>query len=317
MVPPSILASIDAALVLQPPVGYMVAPPADGALPNTRAQFMTAVYPPSATTVLAALQAGYFDCEWGDQPSYSYYLRVAVLPEASESFDSYTKSTVYDIATFDGLVEGTRSVGGCANGGDRYCDIQALSGTTWISVHEANIDVSAATSAAFRANLESIVRSSIAAVNAAGPLVSAQEQPTSRWQSMGDCAAIDHAIRTIDPSGAAATDKKPLDHTDAYDPVFRAAVSQSGGYFCSSSAAVVTVVPGADVSAPVVYTKDATPPVPVSIPGVVSARDSCVASAPTECWTEGYVDHALVTISKQLSATQRHAICAALAATAG
>jgi hypothetical protein len=313
MVPPSILASIDPAIVLQAPEGYTIAPPAGDAPPNTRAQFMTAVYPPSATTVLAALHAGYFDCEWGDPPPNHHHLRVAVLPNASESFDSYTRSTVYDIATFDGLAEGTRAFGGCANGDDRYCDIQALSGTTWVSVHEADADVSAATSAAFRARLETIVRSSIAAVSAAGSLVSTTEQPSTRWQTVGDCAAIDQAVRTIDQTAAAESEKKPLDQTGASDPVFRAAVNQSGSFFCRSSAAVVTVVPGADVSAPVVYTKDATPPVPVSIPGVVSARDSCVASAPTECWTEGYIDHALVTISKHVSATQRHAILAAVA----
>ncbi|MFF1632974.1 hypothetical protein [Leifsonia sp. NPDC058248] len=312
LVPSSTLARVDPALVLQAPIGYTIAPPADGALPNTRAVFLSAVNPPSATTVLAALRAGYFDCEWGDPPSYLHYLRVAVLPDAAASFDSATRSKVYDIATFDELAEGTRSVGGCSNGDGRSCDIETLSGTTWISAHESSSDVSAGTSSLFRARLESIIHSSIAVVAAAGPLVSAQHQPTSRWQSPGDCSVIDDAVRTIVPSTRSDHVKQRLESTDAYDPVFRAAVVQSGGFACSSG--TVNVVPGADASAPVVYTSDATTPVAVTIPGVVSARDSCVAADAAQCWTEGYIDHALVTVSNRPSAPERHAILAAIAA---
>jgi hypothetical protein len=75
----------------------------------------------------------------------------------------------------------------------------------------------------------------------------------------------------------------------------------------------VTIVPGGDVTAPIVYTSDSTTPVPVSIPGVVGARDLCAAFDATACWTEGYIDHALVTISGDLTASGRHAELAAIA----
>ena len=64
MVPAATINSIDPKLVLQPSRDYSIAPPSAGAAPNTRAEFMTAVYPPSSTTVLAGLQAGYFTCAW-------------------------------------------------------------------------------------------------------------------------------------------------------------------------------------------------------------------------------------------------------------
>ena len=314
MAPPALLASIDPKLALGPSVGYAIAPPAENALPNSRAQFMTAIYPPAATTVLAGVQAGYFNCAWRDGDSI---LSVAVLPAASDAFDSYTGSTRYDIASFAGLDEGDRSFGGCLNGEGRSCEIETLSGTTWIAAQSSTSDISATTAPAIQANLESVIRSSIAAVTAAGPLVSAEIQPESRWQSLADCSAIDNAIRAVDSSASVKGDKQTLDYTDAYDPVFRAAVDQSGAFSCISSAGFVTVVPGADTTAPVVYTADSTASVSATVPGVVSARDSCPAFDLTNCWTEGYIDHALVIVANQAPPTQRHAILTAIAAGTG
>ncbi len=310
MAPSSVLAAIDPGLVLQAPGGYGIAPPAESAAPNARAVFMTAVYPPSASTVLAGLQAGYFDCGWS---SPGFGLSVAVLPDSSAAFASYTSSTAYDIASFDGLGLGDRSFGGCKNGDGQSCEIETLTGSTWIAAVSSPGAVSAVTAPAVRANLEAIIRSTIAVVNAAGPIVSAQQQPPSRWQSHGDCSAIDTAVRSITGSAGGAAEKRILDYTDAYDPLFRAAVAQSGAFDCVDTESSVTVVPGADVTAPMVYTSDTTEPVTVGLPGVVSARDLCVASGTTACWTEGYIDHALVTVSGDLSAAGRHAELAAIA----
>ena len=174
--------------------------------------------------------------------------------------------------------------------------------------------MSSATAPGIRAQLESVIRASIADVNAAGTLVSAQKQPSSHWQSLVDCSSIVSAIRTIEPSATSKLDKQTLDFTDAYDPLFRAAVDQSGAFSCSNTAAEVTVLPGAEIVGPLVYTSDATAPVAISIPGVLNARDSCVAFEKTQCWTDGYVDHALVTVTGQASPTERHAILAAIAA---
>ena len=309
MAPPSALAAIDPKLVLRSPSDYQIAPPAESAAPHTRAVFMTAVYPPSATTVLAALQAGYFDCAWGGN---THYLGISVLPNGSAAFQSHTTSTAYDIATFDGLAEGSQSVGGCLNGDGPSCEVSVLSGSTWVVVTESASDVSATTAPAIRMNLEAIVRSTLAALNAAGPLVSAQDQPPSRWQSAG-CGVIDAAVRSITGSTGGTAERRTLDYTDAKDPVFRAAVAQSGAFDCVDTEAHVTIVPGADVTAPIVYTSDSTTPVAVSIPGVTGARDLCAASNATACWTEGYIDHALVTITGDLTASGRHAELAAIA----
>ncbi|HEY2556409.1 MAG TPA: hypothetical protein VGI08_04825 [Diaminobutyricibacter sp.] len=312
MVPASTISSIDPKLVLQPSRGYSIAPPFAGAAPNTRAEFMTAVYPPSSTTVLAGLQAGYFNCAWSD--AQNYYLGVAVLPSGSAAFDGYRSAQKYDIASFDGLDEGDRSYGGCKNGDGQSCEIETLSGTTWIAAEVTPSQVSAATAPEIRAQLESVIRASIADVIAAGTLVSAQKQPSSHWQALADCSTIVSAIRTIEPSATSTLEKQTLDFTDAYDPLFRAGVDQSGAFSCSNTAAEVTVLPGAEIMGPLVYTSDATAPVAVSIPGVLNARDSCVAFEKSQCWTEGYVDHALVTVTGQTSPAERHAILAAVAA---
>ncbi|NEN06495.1 hypothetical protein G3T36_11505 [Diaminobutyricibacter tongyongensis] len=314
MAPPSTLAAIAPQLVVQPATNYSIAPPAENAAPSARAVFMTAVYPPSATTVLAGLQAGYFDCEWRDTPSTNY-VRVSVLPAGSAAFDAHWRSTHYDIASwalFAGLGKADKSVGGCMNGDGPSCEISTLSGTTWVTVTESEGDISATTAPAIRAHLEAITHSTLAALDAAGPLVAAQQQPPSRWQS-GGCTVVDTAVQSITGSTGGTAEKRALDFTDAYDPVFRAAVAQSGAFDCVDTEAQVTIVPGADDTAPIVYTSDSTTPVAVSIPGVAGARDLCDASNATACWTEGYIDHALVTIAGDLTASGRHAELAAIA----
>jgi hypothetical protein len=238
---------------------------------------------------------------------------VSVLPAATTAFGSYTASTRYDIATFDGLDEGDLSVGGCKNGDGQSCEIETLDGSTWISASVVPPSVTAATAPAIRANLESIIRSSLAAVNAAGPIVAAQQQPSSRWQSQTDCSLVERAVESITGAAAQPQEKQPLDMTDAYNPVFRAAVAQSGGFGCADTEAAVTIVPGADVTAPVVYSADATAPVPVAVAGVTGARDLCAASDATACWSEGYIDHALVAIAGDLTPAGRHAQLAAIA----
>ncbi len=154
-------------------------------------------------------------------------------------------------------------------------------------------------------------------MTAAGPLVSVQSQPESRWQALTDCSTIDNAIRTVDPSATSAVGKQTLDYTDAYDPLFGAAVDHSGAFSCATTAGAVNVVPGAEATAPVVYSSYSTAPASVSIPGVDSARDSCPASDLTNCWTEGYIDHALVTVAGTSEPTKRHAILAAIATGTG
>jgi hypothetical protein len=313
MAPQATLAALSADLEPQPPMEYTIAPPAEGTAAASRAQFTTAVYPPSATTVLAALQAGYFNCQWR---SSDYSVNVEVLPRATAAFTAYTGATKYDIATFDGLAGGDQSTGGCANGDGSFCEVEALAGTTWIAARVASSDLPAADVPAIKQNLQAILTSTLAVVKAAGPLVAAQPQPASRWQSVGDCGKIDDALASVYPSAGGTHPEQSLDITGADEPVFRAAVAQSGAFSCSTTAATVVIVPGADASAPLAYT-DATPPQMVSISGVVDARDACVGSQPNQCWTEGYVDHALVTISQEASATRRHAVLGEIAAGLG
>jgi hypothetical protein len=304
LIPAPVLASFGTGLVRVGIGDYTIAPPTGTFLTTARAVLANPVTPPASTTVLAALQTGYFTCTWEDRAQD--LVSLSVLPDAA---DAYSQATVadpplYDLAVYSGIDVGTRSFGGCSgreleSPPSPSCSLDVLAGTTWISLWTSiSPSIPQSQMAAERTSLTTAARSVLAGL-AEAPEYAAMPQPASRWTSVSDCRSIDSAIDHVVPGSVTSADVSSpatLDATDAYDPIFQDAILQSGGLQCGGPAGIVTVVPGASWARPIRYSDPAvTAPTPLTVAGVTGARTLCLNRGVPTCWAEGYIDHALVT----------------------
>lgn len=236
LIPAPVLASFGTGLVRVGIGDYTIAPPTGTFLTTARAVLANPVTPPASTTVLAALQTGYFTCTWED--AAQDLVSLSVLPDAA---DAYSQATVadpplYDLAVYSGIDEGTRSFGGCSgreleSPPSPSCSLDVLAGTTWISLWTSiSPSIPQSQMAAERTSLTRAARSVLAGL-AEAPEYAAMPQPASRWTSVSDCRSIDSAIDHVVPGSVTSADVSSpatLDATDAYDPIFQDAILQSG-----------------------------------------------------------------------------------------
>ncbi|RKR75590.1 hypothetical protein [Frondihabitans australicus] len=301
---PAVLGAVDPTILPQKSEGaggYTVAPPSNGpAASGLSASTMTRLGtedlagPPTAVSMLAAAQEGFYDCSYiGKKVSFT----LDVLPDAATQFAAAKKQDVETAAsafavpiTVSDL--GTDQFAGCQtqNPNSSPCEIDVLDGSIWYRVQEwpATTPTSSASASRVAFQLTSVVKSAMRQTHQSGLTPAPMTVAASAWSKVTECSQILPGSR-----GATASS----DLTDAYDIAFADAVAKSGSIGCYGSAGAVFALPGGGSVEPFDYAgSDYSTPVALTLAGVTDARYVCAHSG-AQCWAEGVVDGALVVAS--------------------
>jgi hypothetical protein len=276
---------------------YVVMPPASpGFSMSSINPDAIPIYPPSSTSMQAALGQGFYNCFWSSSTD-QLQVTLDVLPAAMKSFTTYTSDAdtkaSYDLARFSSVGVGDQATGGCSSRVEsetgEHCELDALAGQLWVRVAIDYGTRQAVANSAIQKQLTDATSSALAAIKRTGAEPAPMPVPSSAWSSITECSQM---------LGRTTTPTEPLDMTDALDAVFRAAVIQSGGVECDDQQQQITALPGGGWSWPIAYAPSrASTPTPVTVPGATAARYVCAVNNSPDCWTEAVIDHALVMVN--------------------